>query len=200
VSARDVVIVASGGANIASLQFALQRLHASSDVSADAGRIRAASRVILPGVGAAADTMARLRRARLDEVIRTLTQPVLGICLGMQLLYEASEEGQARCLGLIPGTAVKLNAAPGRPVPHMGWNTIEIQRDCPLLAGLGDGDYAYFVHSYALPMSSATVARSRYGEPFSACVQWRNFYGAQFHPERSAAVGARLLQNFLSLP
>ncbi len=133
-------------------------------------------------------------------MIRTLTQPVLGICLGMQLLYEASEEGQARCLGLIPGTAVKLNAAPGRPVPHMGWNTIEIQRDCPLLAGLGDGDYAYFVHSYALPMSSATVARSRYGEPFSACVQWRNFYGAQFHPERSAAVGARLLQNFLSLP
>ena len=118
----------------------------------------------------------------------------------MQLRFDASEEGQTQCLGLIPGTAVKLSAAPGRPVPHMGWNTIEIERDCPLLAGLGDGEYAYFVHSYALPVSNATVARSRYGEPFSACVQWRNFYGAQFHPERSAAVGARLLQNFLSIP
>jgi imidazole glycerol-phosphate synthase subunit HisH len=199
VSDGDIVIVACGGANIASLQFALQRLHAASEVSGDAGRIRAATHVILPGVGAAADTMARLRRARLDEVIRTLTQPVLGICLGMQLLYDASEEGRTQCLGVIPGIAGRLREAPGRPVPHMGWNTLEIERDCALLAGLGDCDYAYFVHSYALPMSSATVASSRYGEPFSACVQWRNFYGAQFHPERSAAVGARLLQNFISI-
>ena len=169
-------------------------------MSADAARIRAATHVILPGVGAAADAMARLRRSRLHEVIPALTQPVLGICLGMQLLYEASEEGGAHCLGIIPGLAARFIEAPGRPVPHMGWNTLEIQRDCALTAGLRDEDYAYFVHSYALPVSEATVASSRYGTPFSACVQWRNFYGVQFHPERSAAVGARLLQNFLSMP
>jgi imidazole glycerol-phosphate synthase subunit HisH len=199
VSARQIVIVASGGANIASLQFALQRLEVASVVSADAAEIRAASHVILPGVGAAADAMSRLRQSRLDTLIPTLQQPVLGICLGMQLLYEASEEGDARCLGIIPGRAARLAEAPDRPVPHMGWNTLEIRRPCPLLAGLADGDYAYFVHSYALNLSAATVASTGYGAPFSACVQWRNFYGAQFHPERSAAVGARLLQNFLAL-
>jgi len=200
VNARDIVIVESGGANIASLQFALQRLGAPCEVSANAQRIAAASHVILPGVGAAADAMARLRRSALHEVIPTLRQPVLGICLGMQLLFEASEEGRAHCLGVIPGLAARFIDAPSRPVPHMGWNTLEIQRECALLGGLGDGDYAYFVHSYALPVSEATVATSRYGVPFSACVQWRNFYGVQFHPERSAAVGARLLHNFLEIP
>jgi glutamine amidotransferase len=199
VSERDIVIVASGGANIASLQFALGRLDAPCQVSADAARIQAATHVILPGVGAAADAMARLRSNRLHEVIPKLTQPVLGICLGMQLLFEASEEGRAHCLGIIPGLAARFIEAPGRPVPHMGWNTLEIQRDCALLAGLGDEDYAYFVHSYALPLSEATVAICRYGPPFSACVEWRNFFGVQFHPERSATVGARLLQNFLAI-
>ena len=198
-SARKIVIVASGGANIASLQFALRRLEVDSAVSADAAEIRAASHVILPGVGAAEDAMSRLRQSRLDAVIPTLEQPVLGICLGMQLLYEASQEDDARCLGIIPGRAARLAQAPDRPVPHMGWNTLEIRRPCPLLAGLADGDYVYFVHSYALSVSAATVASTAYGAPFSACVQWRNFYGAQFHPERSAAVGARLLKNFLAI-
>ena len=198
-SERQIVIVASGGANIASLQFALQRLEVDSVVSADAAEIRAASHVILPGVGAAADAMSRLRKSRLDTLIPTLEQPVLGICLGMQLLYEASQEGDARCLGIIPGSASRLTEAPDRPVPHMGWNTLEIRRPCPLLAGLADGDHAYFVHSYALGLSTATIASTGYGAPFSACVQWRNFYGAQFHPERSAAVGARLLENFLAI-
>ncbi|HEX9405598.1 MAG TPA: imidazole glycerol phosphate synthase subunit HisH [Steroidobacteraceae bacterium] len=198
-SERQIVIVASGGANIASLQFALQRLEVDSVVSADAAEIRAASHVILPGVGAAADAMSRLRQNRLDTLIPTLEQPVLGICLGMQLLYEASQEGDARCLGIIPGSASRLTEAPDRPVPHMGWNTLEIRRPCPLLAGLADGDHAYFVHSYALGLSTATIASTGYGAPFSACVQWRNFYGAQFHPERSAAVGARLLENFLAI-
>ena len=198
-SERQIVIVATGGANIASLQFALQRLEVDSVVSADAAQIRAASHVILPGVGAAADAMSRLRQNRLDTLIPTLEQPVLGICLGMQLLYEASQEGDARCLGIIPGSASRLTEAPDRPVPHMGWNTLEIRRPCPLLAGLADGDHAYFVHSYALGLSTATIASTGYGAPFSACVQWRNFYGAQFHPERSAAVGARLLKNFLAL-
>jgi len=199
VSERQIVIVATGGANIASLQFALQRLEVDSVVSADAAQIRAASHVILPGVGAAADAMSRLRQSRLDTLIPTLEQPVLGICLGMQLLYEASQEGGARCLGIIPGSASRLTEAPDRPVPHMGWNTLEIRRPCPLLAGLADGDHAYFVHSYALGLSTATIASTGYGAPFSACVQWRNFYGAQFHPERSAAVGARLLKNFLAI-
>ena len=198
-SARQIVIVASGGANIASLQFALQRLEVASVVSADAAEIRAASHVILPGVGAAADAMSRLRESRLDAVIPSLEQPVLGICLGMQLLFDMSQEGDARCLGIIPGCAARFAEAPDRPVPHMGWNTLEIRRPCALLEGLADGDYAYFVHSYALDMSAATVASTGYGAPFSACVQWRNFYGAQFHPERSAAVGARLLKNFLAL-
>ena len=194
------MIVANGGANVASLQFALQRLQVTSAVSADAAEIRAASHVILPGVGAAPDAMERLRRTRLDALIPTLRQPVLGICLGMQLLYEASQEGDARCLGIIPGRATRIAAACDLPVPHMGWNTLEIRRPCALLEGLADGDYAYFVHSYALDVGSATVASAGYGTDFSACVQWRNFYGAQFHPERSAAVGARLLKNFLEIP
>jgi glutamine amidotransferase len=117
----------------------------------------------------------------------------------MQLLYEASQEGDARCLGIIPGRAALLERSADRPVPHMGWNTLEIRRPCALLEGLADGDYAYFVHSYALGVGAATVASTGYGAPFSACVQWRNFYGAQFHPERSAAVGARLLKNFLAI-
>jgi len=194
-----VVIIASGGANIASLQFALERLGANSRVSADPEQIRNASHVILPGVGAAADAMARLRQRNLDTLLPSLKQPVLGICLGMQLLFDASEEGQANCLGIIPGLAGRFAAAPGRPVPHMGWNTLSIERHSALLEGLSPGDYAYFVHSYALAMSAATIASSHYGNPFSACVQRDNFYGAQFHPERSAKVGARLLRNFLEL-
>jgi imidazole glycerol-phosphate synthase subunit HisH len=199
VSGPQIAIVASGGANIASLQFALERLGVGSAVTADAEQIRAASHVILPGVGAAADAMVRLRQSGLDSVIPTLRQPVLGICLGMQLLYESSQEGDARCLGIIRGRASRFPPASARPVPHMGWNTLDIRRPCPLLAGLSDGDYAYFVHSYALGVSEATTASTGYGAPFSACVQWRNFYGAQFHPERSAAVGARLFKNFLAL-
>jgi glutamine amidotransferase len=199
VNLRDVVVVANGGANIASLQFALERLGIESVLSADPDRIRAASHVILPGVGAAADAMKRLRRDGLHELLPTLRQPVLGICLGMQLLFEASDEGRTECLGIIPGRAVRFDEAPGRPVPHIGWNTLDVTRESALTTGLGSQDYAYFVHSYALPVSSATVASTAYGAPFTACVEWQNFYGAQFHPERSAAVGARVLQNFLAI-
>jgi imidazole glycerol-phosphate synthase subunit HisH len=197
---RDVVIIASGGANIASLQFALERLGSKAEISALPDRIRAASHVILPGVGAAADAMSRLRHAELDTLIPLLRQPVLGICLGMQLLFDSSAEGAAACLGIIPGRAERFREAPGRPVPHMGWNTLDVCRPSALTSGLGDTDYAYFVHSFALPVSEVTLARTHYGAPFSACVGWRNFYGVQFHPERSAAVGARLLENFLGMP
>ncbi len=198
-STRDVVIVANGGANIASLQFALERLEVTAALSADFGRIRAATHVILPGVGAAADAMARLKRDRLDELLPELRQPVLGICLGMQLLFEVSDEGQTRCLGIIPGRATRFAEAPGRPVPHIGWNTLDLMRPSPLFAGIEAGSYAYFVHSYALPLSEGTVASTDYGCPFTACVQRDNFFGTQFHPERSAALGARVLNNFLAL-
>jgi imidazole glycerol-phosphate synthase subunit HisH len=198
-SASNVVIIANGGANIASLQFALQRLGTTSAVSANARRIREASHVILPGVGAAAHAMALLRQQNLDSLIASLEQPVLGICLGMQLLFEASEENEAQCLGIIPGRAALLPGDSSRPVPHMGWNTLSIDRPVALLDGVNQNDYAYFVHSYALPRGPETIASSDYGRSFSACVQWRNFFGVQFHPERSAKVGARLMQNFLDL-
>ncbi len=195
----EVVIVASGGANIASLHYALERLGVTSTVSSEPQRIRAATRVILPGVGAAADAMRRLRSSGLAELLPTLSQPLLGICLGMQLLFERSEEGDTPCLGIIPGRAARFADSAGLPVPHMGWNTLAIERESPLLSGLGSDSYAYFVHSYALPLGAATLASTHYGVAFSSSVQWRNFFGVQFHPERSAAAGARVLENFLSI-
>ena len=194
-----MAIVASGGANIASLQFALQRLGVASTVTADSRVIRAAHHVLLPGVGAADDAMARLQRAGLAGVLSQLTRPVLGICLGMQLLFDSSEEGDARCLGIISGRVQRLPVAAGRPVPHVGWNTLDEVRPSPLLEGICAGDHVYFVHSFAVPNGPATVAATDYGLSFSACVSHQNFHGAQFHPERSAAVGARLLRNFLAL-
>lgn len=196
----EPIIVASGGANIASLLYALERLGSRPRLSADAAEIRDATHVILPGVGAARDAMSRLDAAGLSALIPTLTQPVLGICLGMQLLYEGSEEQDARCLNVLPGCARRFELAVGRPVPHMGWNRLRVTCDHPLLAGLCDGDFAYFVHSYALPPAAETVAVSDYGVDFSAVVSRGNFHGAQFHPERSAAAGARFLSNFLGLP
>jgi glutamine amidotransferase len=184
----DVVIIDSGGANLASLQFALQRLGAASVVSTDITVIRGARRVLLPGVGAAADAMQRLR---------TLTQPLLGICLGMQLLYTRSDEGGTDCLGIIDGTVRRLTASDELPVPHMGWNTCEALTTDPLLSGLSADDYFYFVHGYAALPGTATVATVDYGQPLTAIVRHRNFCGVQFHPERSARAGARLLRNFL---
>ena len=195
----DVVIIASGGANIASLEFALERLGCRPRLSADAGSISRATHVILPGVGAAVDAMARLESQGLTRLIPTLRQPLLGICLGMQLLYERSEEGDAHCLGILPGVARRFAEHPDRPVPHMGWNQLRARRGSPLLAGIDDGEHAYFVHSYALPAGPETVATADYGGEFSAVVSHRNFHGAQFHPERSARTGARLLANFLDM-
>jgi glutamine amidotransferase len=195
----EAVIVDSGGANLASLQFALERLGARAVVSSDARAIAAAPRVLLPGVGSAADAMQRLRRSGLAELLPTLRQPVLGICLGMQLLFERSAEGTTECLAVLPGTVRHLEAAPGRPVPHMGWNQLTDARADPLLEGIEPGEYFYFVHSYAAPTSEVTVAEVHYGEAVSAVVRRGNFWGTQFHPERSASSGARLLGNFLRL-
>lgn len=199
----DVVIIDSGGANLASLRYALDRLGARAEVSTSPDRIASAPRVLLPGVGAAEDAMKRLQAAGLTTVIPQLRQPVLGICLGMQLLYSASEEstgdGPTRCLGILPGTVRRLPASPECPVPHMGWNRCIERTPDPLFDGLGEDEYFYFVHSYAAPVGSETLAAARYGGEFSAAVRKGNFRGVQFHPERSARAGARLLANFLKL-
>lgn len=194
-----LVIIDSGGANIASLRFAFERLECTPVVSADPDTVRSATHVVLPGVGAAADAMARLRRAGLVDVVPALRQPVLGICLGMQLLFERSDEGDTTCLGAIPGSATRMRSEPDRPVPHMGWNQLRIEHKGRLLDQVESGEYAYFVHSYAVAVGSATVASCNYGREFSAVVERDNFHGTQFHPERSAGTGARILANFLSL-
>lgn len=195
----QVIIVDSGGANLASLQFALQRLDARAIVTSDPAVIHSAARVILPGVGAARDAMGRLHASGLDEVIPQLKQPVLGICLGMQLLFERSEEGESACLGVIPGAVTRMRAEAGRPIPHMGWNELKSRRNDPLLEDIADGSHVYFVHGYAAPLSDATLATTEYGEDLPAVVRHDNFWGTQFHPERSGAVGARVLANFLRI-
>jgi glutamine amidotransferase len=194
----SVAIIDSGGANIASLRFALNRLGAEGTLTTDAETIETADHVILPGVGAAAAAMRRLKAAGLDDVIPTLRQPVLGICLGMQLLAQASEEDGAECLGVIPGTARMLSASPETPVPNMGWCPTSIN-DHPLLDGIDDGSYFYFVHSYALPVADYSVATATHTDDFTAAFAFNNFYATQFHPERSSAAGARLLANFLGM-
>jgi glutamine amidotransferase len=195
----NAVIIPSCGSNLASLQFALERLGVDVPLTEDAARIRAASHVILPGVGAAAPGMERLAAAGLVDLIPTLTQPVLGICLGMQLLFASSEEERTRCLGVIDAEVRRLPASPDLPVPQMGWNDLECVGESPLLAGVPNGTYAYFVHSYAAPVGPYTRAVATYGVPFSAVVQQGNFFGTQFHPERSSRGGAQILDNFLNI-
>jgi imidazole glycerol-phosphate synthase subunit HisH len=181
------------------VQFAFARLGVMPELSRDAERIRRATHVVLPGVGAARPGMQRLRDTGLDQLIPTLVQPVLGVCLGMQLLFESSEESDTQCLGIMPGRLTRFDPERAGRVPHMGWNTLRSQPGSALMHGIENGAYAYFVHSYAAPVSTTTVSSCDYGGEFSAVVSLRNFHGAQFHPERSATVGARLLRNFLEL-
>ncbi len=195
-----LAIVDSGGANIASVRFALERLGVQSKLTADLAVIRAAKRVILPGVGSAPEGMRRLRERGLVDCVRGLTQPVLGICLGMQLLFESSAEGDTPSLGLIPGRVALLPESPGVTVPHMGWNNLGIKRDTPLLRGFDATTRFYFVHSFAGPVNEFTLASCEHGTAFAAVVQRGNFSGVQFHPERSGAAGAQLLKNFLAMP
>ena len=195
----NAVIIPSCGSNLASLQFALERLGADVPLTQDPARIRAASHVILPGVGAAAPGMERLAAAGLVDLIPTLTQPVLGICLGMQLLFARSEEADTRCLGVIDADIRRFPSSPDLPVPQMGWNELSPLGESALLAGVPRGTYAYFVHSYAAPTGPYTRAVTTYGVPFSAVVEQGNFFGTQFHPERSSRAGAQILENFLSI-
>jgi glutamine amidotransferase len=191
-----LAIVDSGGANIASVRFALERLGVAAELTADPAVIRSAERVILPGVGAASEGMKRLRERQLLDCVKSLTQPVLGICLGMQLLFDSSAEGETVSLGLIPGRVARLPESPGITVPHMGWNTVNRRKAARLLEGIADDARFYFVHSFAGPVNEHTVASAEHGVAFAAVVERGNFCGVQFHPERSGEAGARLLRNF----
>lgn len=193
-----VAIVDSGGTNIGSVRYALERLGATARLTADRADILAADRVVLPGVGAAAAGMGRLRELDLVQTLHEVQAPLLGVCLGMQLLLDRSEEdGGVAGLGLIPGEVVAIPPTPSTRVPHMGWNTLTDLADDPLLTGIEPGERAYFVHSYAAPVGPSTLATTAHGAPWSAVVRSGLRWGAQFHPERSAGVGARLLRNFL---
>lgn len=193
-----IAIVDSGGANLSSVVGAFARLGEKAELTGDPDLIRRCPRVVLPGVGAAADAMATLRRRGLDACIKELRQPVLGICLGMQLLFRSSEEGPTDCLGLIPGDVARLRPE-GLCVPHMGWNEVVFEGSPALFKGLAGGAFFYFVHSYAAPPGPWVTARCDYGAPVPAAVERGNFFGVQFHPERSSQAGARVLANFLAL-
>lgn len=194
-----VAVVKIGVGNTASVTFALERLGAAARLTADAAEIAEADRVILPGVGAAAYSMAKIEEAGLRETLSSFDRPLLGICLGQQLLFDRSEEGDAAALGIIPGEVRKLEGSPASPIPHMGWSRLALVRDHALLEGVEDGAYCYFVHSFACPVNEWSLATAEYGAPFAAVVGRKNVFGCQFHPERSGAVGARILQNFLAL-
>lgn len=194
-----ITIVESGGANIASILFALNRLGVNAQLSHDAKQIQKSSHVILPGVGSAGTAMAKLQQYNLLPTLRALTQPVLGICLGMQLLFDYSTEGEVSCLQIIPGKVKKISATAGLSVPHMGWNTFTLCQPQSLLNNIPQTAYVYFVHSYAAPVNEYTAATACHGESFAAVVQNKNFYGVQFHPERSGKWGTKILKNFLEL-
>ncbi len=195
----EVALVDAGGANLGSVRFALERLGVRVRLVRAAAELEGVSRVILPGVGAAREGMSRLHAQGLVEPLRNLQVPLMGICLGMQLLFEQSEEGDVECLGLLPGVVRRLHPATGIRVPHMGWNKLLALRESPLLNNVPAGSSAYFVHSYAAPLTSDTVAACHHGGLFTAVVQRGHYSGAQFHPERSADTGARILRNFLEI-
>ena len=191
----SLVIVDLSYGNIGSIQLAFERLGVTPKLTADVAQISSADRVLLPGVGAAGHAMKRIEQLGLSECLRSLAQPALGICLGMQLLFERSEEADTECLGMIPGEVRALQPAPGMPVPHMGWSSVEVTD--PSIA-LNSGDYVYFAHGYACDDGPATVASATYGRKIPAVVRQGNWLGAQFHPERSADAGARFLEAFLA--
>ncbi|MCS6123299.1 imidazole glycerol phosphate synthase subunit HisH [Shewanella baltica] len=213
----ETVIIDTGCANLSSVRFAFERLGAKVLVTDDKAKIKAAKRVVLPGVGTAGAAMASLHEKGLVELIQGLTQPVLGVCLGMQMLAAISKErggkGQdCECLGIIPTDICELDTqllkAESLPLPHMGWNQLKLTTNSqganspnvhPLFADIEDGSYVYFVHSYRAPLSEFTLAECTYGEGFSAAIGKGNFMGVQFHPEKSAAVGAQILRNFLQM-
>jgi len=192
-----LVVVDLGYGNIGSIRIAFERLGAAPVLSADPAEIAAAGRLVLPGVGAAGQAMAAIDRLAIADTLRAFPRPLLGICLGMQLLFEGSEEDDVACLGILPGRVRRLDPAPGLPVPHMGWSRLGVTADGSG-AGLTEGDYVYFAHSFACDDGPATIARAEHSRPVPAAVRTGNVTGAQFHPERSGDVGARFLQSFMA--
>ena len=204
---QNLVIIDTGCANLASVRMAFERLGVQPRVSCKAADIEQADKLILPGVGTAIAAMKNLNERELVPLIRAAKQPLLGFCLGMQMLAQASEENMSAdgsegalidCLGIVPGR-IRLMEVGNLRLPHMGWNQIEHDGTHPLFKDIPSGSYFYFVHSYALEVTEATLARCDYGQPFSAVVGKDNFFGAQFHPERSGKLGAQLIRNFLEM-
>lgn len=195
--AMKLGLIDNGGANIASVKYALQRLGVEPVAVNSPETLASTDRAILPGVGAAADAMRRLQQHGLVDAIRDYQKPLLGVCLGLQLLFEHSAEGDVDCLGLLPGVVERIPSDAGVTVPHMGWNQLEIVTPHPLLDGISDADWFYFVHGYAATINAHTLASCRHGLDFAAVAGRDNVVAAQFHPERSGKSGARLLKNFL---
>lgn len=195
-----IAVIDTGGANLSSVLFAFERLGEKAVITSDPTVIRSASRVILPGVGAAGHSMDKLKNSNLIEVIRELKTPVMGICLGMQLLFSSSEEGDADCLNILPERVRKIETSPSRVVPHMGWNQVSWKGTTPrLFEGIENHSHFYFVHSFVAPQGPWVDTVFSYEGDYPASVSKDNFFGVQFHPERSADAGAKLLRNFISL-
>ncbi len=192
----NLVIIDTGCANLSSVKFAFDRLGIQAEISRDLAKIRSADKLLLPGVGTAMAAMKNLQNRQLIETIQNATQPMLGICLGMQLMTEFSSEGNVETLSLMNGKT-ELIPNTGLPLPHMGWNRVRYVADHPLFAGIEQDSHFYFVHSYAVLPNENTIATADYGVPFSAALGCKNFYGVQFHPERSGKNGAQLLKNFV---
>ena len=192
----NLVIIDTGCANLSSVKFAFDRLNIQAEISRDLAKIKLADKLLLPGVGTAIAAMKNLQDRQLIETIQNATQPMLGICLGMQLMTEFSTEGNVETLRLMNGKT-ELIPNTGLPLPHMGWNRVRYSADHPLFAGIEQDSHFYFVHSYAVLPNENTIATSNYGVDFSAAIASKNFYGVQFHPERSGKNGAQLLKNFV---
>ncbi len=193
----QVVIIKYNAGNIQSVDFALQRLGVNAEITDDKEKIVKADKVIFPGVGEASSTMKYLSDSHLAQTIPQLKQPVLGICLGMQLMCAKSEEGNVEGLDIFPQTVKKFDARPGLKIPHMGWNKVEAVRNG--IFNVLDNQFMYFVHSFYVPESQNTTLNCTYGDTFSAAIQNKNFYGVQFHPEKSGEVGAEFINQFLQL-
>ena len=195
-----VGVIKIGVGNTASVMFALERLGARAVLTDEPRVIAECDRVILPGVGAAGFAMTALAEKGLSRALLNFERPILGICLGQQMLFDASDEGNATGLGFFEGRVRRLKASREAPAPHVGWSRLRKAKDSAMLEGVDDGAYVYFVHSYICPLSEDTAATAHYGETFSAAVASGRIWGCQFHPERSGAAGARILSNFLAAP
>jgi imidazole glycerol-phosphate synthase subunit HisH len=195
----SIAIVNAGGSNISSLTFALDRIKASYITTNQISQIEDSSHVILPGVGAANDAMDKLKKSNLIEVVRNLKQPTLGICLGMQLLLDHSMENNVNCLSIIEGKCKAFSQQDKCPVPHMGWNNVNFNKPSPLTEDLDNDDYFYFVHSYYVPIANSSIGITDYSESFASIIQKDNFFGTQFHPEKSSDQGSKLLRTFINL-